>query len=77
MEDIKNYGAFAGVVASALPGSVTVATLTAPAPGIAGLLGMTATSTVAVPLAAPVIVGGGLVVGGFHMYKYLKAKQTH
>lgn len=76
MEELKAYGTFASAIAGVLPGSVTVATLTAPAPGIAGWLGVTATSTVAIPLAAPVIIGGGLAVGGFCAYKHLKSKSV-
>ena len=66
MEPLKVYSAIAGTVASVLPGSVTVATITAPAPGIAGWLGITATSSIAVPVAAPVVIGAGLCVGAWY-----------
>lgn len=67
MNALKAYGAIASAAASTLPaGSITVATITAPAPGIAGWLGMTATSTIAVPVAAPVVIGAGLCVGAWY-----------
>lgn len=70
--ELKAFGAVAASAASMIPGAVTVATLTAPAPGIAGMLGFTATTVVSVPLAAPVILGAGLIAGGCAVHKYLK-----
>ncbi|PSB06601.1 hypothetical protein C7B61_08660 [filamentous cyanobacterium CCP1] len=58
--------------ASFLQGSFTLATLTTAAPGIAGALGFTTTTVVTVPVAAPVILGAGLVLGGHLAYKHLK-----
>lgn len=72
MEGMKAYGALATAASSAIPGSITVATVTAPAPGIAGWIGLTATSTVTVPLAAPVAIGAGLCVGAWYASRWFK-----
>lgn len=55
-----------------LRGSFTLATLTTAAPGIAGALGFTTTTVVTVPIAAPVILGAGLVLGGQMACMHLK-----
>lgn len=70
-KELKVFSAVAGA-ASAIPGSVALAAITAPAPGIAGWLGFTATTTVTVPISAPVVIGAGLCVGGYMAYKRLK-----
>jgi len=73
MDALKAYGALAGAVGAALPGgSITVATVTAPASGIAGWLGMTATTTVTVSAAAPVVIGAGLFVGAWYASRYFR-----
>lgn len=44
--ELKAFGAVAASAASVVPGAMTIATITAPAPGIAGVLGFTATTAV-------------------------------
>ncbi|MGP1382450.1 MAG: hypothetical protein ACTS2F_02765 [Thainema sp.] len=68
MGDFASFGKFATLAASAIPGSLTVATITSPAAGVAGWVGLTTTTTIAVPLAAPVILGAGLCFG-YHAWK--------
>lgn len=62
--DVKVISALASS-AAAIPGSITVATVTTPAAGIAGVLGFTATSAVALPIGG-VIAVGALVSYGVH-----------
>lgn len=52
-----------GAAAAAIPGSVTVATVTAPAPGILGVIGLTTTTAVTLPVAGVVVVGAALGYG--------------
>ncbi|MEA5472098.1 hypothetical protein [Spirulina sp. 06S082] len=67
MDDVKVAGAITGGAASLVgAGSVTIATITAPAPGILGVIGLTTTTTVALPVAG-VVAAAGLV--GFGIYK--------
>lgn len=75
MEDFDQFGIFAGIAGAAssvIPGSITVASITSPAAGLAGLVGMTTTTAVTVPIAAPIIIGAGIYLG----YKYMKDKDN-
>lgn len=62
---MKALASIAGTTASAVgAGSIVVAEITAPAAGILGVLGFTATTTVALP-AAGLVAAGGLIGFGF------------
>lgn len=70
MDKIKVVtGAITGVASLAGSGTVTVATLTTPAPGILGLVGLTTTTTVTLPVAG-IVATAGLV--GYGVYKGIK-----
>ncbi len=74
-EDLEALGTIAGIssaAAAAHLGSITVATITAAAPGIAGWVGMTATTVVALPVAGVVAAGGILGYGGYKVVKFLQ-----
>jgi hypothetical protein len=77
MDDMK---AIAGLVTaagtSAGAGSITVATLTSSAPGILGAIGLTTTTTVALPIAAIVGVGGLLGYGIWQGIKHAQKSNT-
>jgi len=74
VEDLETLGAIAGFssAAAAHLGSITVATMTSAAPGIAGLLGFTTTAVVALPVAGVVTAGGILGYGGYKVVKFLQ-----
>ena len=61
----KAIGALA-TSAAAIPGSITVATITTPAAGIAGWLGFTATTAVTLPVAGVVAASAAI---GYGVYK--------
>ena len=62
MDETKGViGAIMGTASLAGTGSVTVASITAPAPGILGAVGLTTTTTVASPVAG--IVGAACLLG--------------
>jgi len=78
-EDLKVLGALAGsssAVAAAHLGSITVATITSAAPGIAGWLGFTATTVVALPVAGVVAAGGILGYGGYKVVQFLQSQDN-
>ncbi len=63
-DDAKAIAALAGTAASALgAGSIVVAEITAPAAGILGAVGLTTTTTVALPVAGLVAAGSLLWFG--------------
>jgi hypothetical protein len=68
----KALGALAAT-ASSIPGTVTVATITTPATGIAGLLGFTTTAAVTLPVAGIVVVAAAI---GYGVYKGVEAAKT-
>ena len=73
IDDAKTIGALAATVASSAgAGSVTVATITAPAPGILGVIGLTTNTTVALPIVGVACV---TVVAGYGVYKGIKMAQ--
>jgi len=75
VEDLETLGAIAGFSSAAVAahlGSITVATMTSAAPGIAGLLGFTTTAVVALPVAGVVTAGGILGYGGYKVVKFLQ-----
>ncbi len=53
--------------------TITVATVTTPAAGIFGWIGMTTTATVAVSPLAVIAVAGLAVYGGIKAYRHLQA----
>lgn len=63
MDDLKIVGAITSAAAATGTGSVTIATITSSAPGILGVIGFTTTTTVALPIAGVVAVGGLLALG--------------
>lgn len=64
-DDVKALASIAGTAASAVgAGSIVVAEITAPAAGILGAVGFTATTTVALPVAG-LVAAGGLIGFGF------------
>ncbi len=75
MDDmVKTAGAITGAAGLAGSSTVTVATITAPAPGLLGAIGLTTTTTVALPVAG-VVAAAGLV--GYGLYKGVEfAKRT-
>src|ERR687885_2425424 len=77
-EDLKVLGAaisgFSSAAAAAHLGSITVATITSAAPGIAGWLGFTATTVVALPVAGVVAAGGILGYGGYKVVQFLQTQ---
>lgn len=74
MDDAKAIGAIVSTAASAGTGSITVATITAPAPGILGAIGLTTTTTVALPVAGVVAVAG---LAGYGVYKGVQWAKKH
>ncbi|MBE9126504.1 MULTISPECIES: hypothetical protein [unclassified Coleofasciculus] len=56
-DDVKALATIAGTATAAGTGSITVATITAPAAGILGVVGFTTTTTVALPVAGIVVAG--------------------
>jgi hypothetical protein len=74
MDDMKAIGAIASSVAAAgTGGSITVATITAPAPGILGVVGLTTTTTVALP-AAGIVAVAGLAYGAYRGIQMAQGK---
>ncbi|NEO26998.1 MAG: hypothetical protein F6K03_08905 [Kamptonema sp. SIO4C4] len=65
LEDTTIAG-LASAAATAIPGSVTVATVTAPAPGILGVIGFTTTTAVTLPFAGVVAASAAV---GYGVYK--------
>jgi hypothetical protein len=74
MNSLKTVSAITSAAAMTGTGSVTVAVITSPAPGILGLLGFTTTTTVALPVAGIVAVAG---LVGFGIYKGVKYARNH
>jgi hypothetical protein len=73
MDEMKMAaGAITGVSSLAGAGTITVATITAPAPGILGVIGLTTTTTVALPVAG-VVAASGLI--GYGVYKGIQFAQ--
>ncbi len=72
MDDAKIIGGIAASAAgSAGAGSITVATVTASAPGLLGVIGFTTTTTVALPVAG-IVAGAGLATyGAMKVIKWL------
>lgn len=66
MDDLKIVGAITSAAAATGSGTITVATVTSPAAGILGAIGLTTTTTVVLPVAG-VVAAAGLV--GFGLYK--------
>ena len=63
-DDVNALAAIAGTAAANIAaGSIVVAEVTSPATGILGVLGFTATTTVALPVASVIAVGGLLCFG--------------
>ena len=64
MDDVKIISGIATTAAgTAGAGSITVATVTSSAPGLLGVLGLTTTTTVALPVAG-IVAGAGLAAYG-------------
>ncbi len=69
MNQVGPMAAFTVAVSGAASftgGSITIATITTPAPGILGAIGLTTTSTIVVPIAA---VAGVAAMAGYGIYK--------
>ncbi|MDB9313352.1 hypothetical protein PN462_09600 [Spirulina sp. CS-785/01] len=60
--------------AAAIPGSVTVATVTAPAPGILGVIGFTTTTAVTLPIAGVVAASAAVGYGVYTGVKWAKSR---
>ncbi|MBD0361992.1 MAG: hypothetical protein ICV55_04295 [Coleofasciculus sp. C3-bin4] len=60
--------------ASSIPGTVTVATITTPATGIAGFLGFTTTAAVTLPVAGIVVAAAAI---GYGVYKGVEAAKNN
>jgi hypothetical protein len=69
----KALGALAAT-ASSIPGTVTVATITTPASGIAGVLGLTTTAAVTLPVAGIVVAAAAI---GYGVYKGVEAAKNN
>jgi hypothetical protein len=70
--DVKALASIAGTAASAVgAGSIVVTEVTAPAAGLLGFLGVTTTTTVALPVAGIVAAGGLLWFGACKAQEYL------
>jgi hypothetical protein len=69
MDDKTISAAITGVASLAGTGSITVATITAPAPGFLGVIGLTTTTTVALPVAGVIAFAA---LAGFGIYKGVK-----
>jgi hypothetical protein len=63
MNDLKIAGFISSAAAAFGTTSVTIATITTPAPGILGVIGLTTTTTVVLP-AAGLVAAGALVAYG-------------
>jgi hypothetical protein len=72
MDDAKIIGSIAASAAGSVgAGSITVATVTSSAPGLLGVIGLTTTTTVALPVAG-IIAGAGLAAyGAMKVIKWL------
>ncbi len=66
MNDVKAVGAILTSAAALGTGSIPVATITSSAPGLLGVIGLTTTTTIALPVAG-VVAASGLV--GYGLYK--------
>ena len=76
-DDVKALATIAGTAASAVgAGSIVVAEVTAPVSGILGILGFTATTTVALPVAGLVAAGGLFGFGVYKACEYLNSPQN-
>lgn len=76
-EDVKNLAAIASAAASTIgAGSIVVAEITAPAFGVLGILGFTTTTTVALPVAGIVAVGGLVCYGAYKAYEHLERQKA-
>jgi hypothetical protein len=72
MDDAKIIGGIVTAAASSAgAGSITVATVTSSAPGILGAIGLTTTTTVALPVAGIVATAGLAAYGVFKVVKWL------
>jgi hypothetical protein len=72
MDDMKTVGAIVAAAASVGNSAIEVATITSIAPGILGAIGLTTTTTVALPIAAIIGVGGLL---GYGIWKGIQHAQ--
>lgn len=76
-DDVKALASIAGTAASAVgAGSIVVAEVTAPAAGLLGFLGVTTTTTVALPVAGIVAAGGLLWFGACKAHEYLESQKS-
>jgi hypothetical protein len=76
-EDAKALAAIAGTAASAVgAGSIVVAEVTAPAAGLLGFLGVTTTTTVALPVAGIIAAGGLLCFGAWKAHEALTSQKS-
>jgi hypothetical protein len=72
MDDAKILGGIVTTAASSAgAGAITVATVTSSAPGILGAIGLTTTTTVALPVAGIVATAGLAAYGAFKVVKWL------
>jgi uncharacterized membrane protein len=71
---LKVLSAVTSAVSSASLGSVTIATVTTPVPGLLGVLGFTTTATVTLPVAGLVVAGTAIGVGAYMGLDYLQKK---
>jgi hypothetical protein len=75
--DVNALASIAGTAASAVgAGSIVVAEITAPAAGLLGFLGVTTTTTVALPVAGIVAAGGLLWFGACKAQEYLESQKS-
>jgi hypothetical protein len=75
-DDVNALATIAGTATAAGTGSITVATITAPAAGILGVIGFTTTTTVALPVAGLVAAGGLLWFGACKAHEALTSSKN-
>ena len=74
---MKALASIAGTAASDISaGSIVVAEVTAPAAGLLGFLGVTTTTTIALPVAGIVAAGGLLWFGACKAQEYLESQKS-
>lgn len=74
MDDMKAIAGIVTAAGSAGTGAIQVATITSSAPGILGAIGLTTTTTVALPIAAIIGVGGLLGYGIYRGFRWGQGK---
>lgn len=72
MNEMKAIGAIVTSAAAAGTSTIPVATITSSAPGVLGVLGLTTTTTVTLPVAG-VVAAAGLIA--FGIYRGVQAAQ--